>query len=122
MPAMLAARLTRVVPLLAVLAIIAVIVYLFVSWRSTPARAKEVLIKLFIVLNTALSAFFLLATLYALLEGNAFVTDFFLTCLVTTLLLLGITMLCRRNFLKHNPNYRWRLTGNAKKEKAKKRP
>lgn len=119
MPAMLAARLSRIVPLLAILAVIAIAIYVFVSWRSTPARAKEVLIKVFTVLNTALSAFFLLATFYAWLEGNTFVADFFITCMLTTLAILGITLLCRRAFLKHNPNYRWRITDNAE---TKRRP
>lgn len=119
MPAMLAARLSRIIPLLAVLAIIAIAIYAFVSWRSTPARAKEVLIKVFTVLNSGLSAFFLLATLYAWLEGNAFVADFFITCMVTTLVLLGITWLCRKSFLKKNPHYRWRLTDDAKTEKRR---
>ena len=42
MPAMLAARLYRVLPLLAILAIIGIVVYIFMSWRYTPARAKEI--------------------------------------------------------------------------------
>ena len=45
MPAMLAARLYRVLPLLAILAIIGIVVYIFMSWRYTPARAKEAVIK-----------------------------------------------------------------------------
>ena len=110
MPAFIAARLYRVLPLLVILAVIAVAVYLVVSWRTTPARAKEVLIKLFIVLNGGLSAFFGLAVIYAWIEGNTFVADFFITCLVTTLIVLGITYLCRWRFLKHNPHYRRRLT------------
>lgn len=121
MPAMLAARLSRIVPLLAILAIIAAAIYVFVSWRSTPARAKEVLIKVFVVLNAGLSAFFLPATLYAWLEGNAFVADFFITCLATTVVLLGVTLLCRRAFLKHNPNYRWRITDKAETKRRGRR-
>lgn len=117
MPAMFAAGLTRALPLLAVLAAIAIAIYVFVSWRSTPARAKEVLIKVFIVLNSALSAFFLFALLYAALEGNAFVGEFFAVCLVTTLAVLGVTLLCRHAFLKHNPNYRWRVTQHAEKRR-----
>lgn len=119
MPAMIAARLSRILPLLAVLAVIAVAVYVLVSWRSTPARAKEVLIRVFTVLNAGLSALFLLATLYAWLEGNAFVADFFITCMATTLVVLAITLACRRVFLKHNPNYRWRLTDNADRGKRR---
>ena len=117
MPAMIAARLYRIVPLLAILAIIGAIVYAFMSWRYTPARAKEALIKVFIVLNTALSVVFFLGVLYAWIEENAFVADFFFTCLATTLILLGITFICRRKFLKNNPNYRWRLTETAKKKR-----
>ena len=71
--------------------------------------------KIFIALNGGLSILFALATLYAWIESNAFVADFFITCLTTTLIMLGITFICRRNFLKHNPNYRWRLTDRAKK-------
>lgn len=119
MPAMLAARLYRVLPLLAILAIIGVVIYVFMSWRYTTARAKEAVIKAFIVLNGGLSVLFALGTLYAWLESNGFVADFFITCLATTLILLGITFICRHNFLKHNPNYRWRLTDHAKKEPRK---
>lgn len=115
MPAFILARLYRALPLIIILAIIAVAIYLFVSWRHTPNRAKEVLIKSFIVLNGALSAFFLLATLYAWIENNAFVADFFITCLVLTLITLGITFICRWRFLKNHPNYRWRLTRNKDK-------
>ena len=119
MPAMLAARLYRVLPLLAILAIIGIVVYVFMSWRYTPARAKEAVIKIFIALNGGLSILFALATLYAWIESNAFVADFFITCLATTLIMLGVTFICRRNFLKHNPNYRWRLTDHAKKAPRK---
>ena len=98
MPAMLAARLYRVLPLLAILAIIGIVVYIFMSWRYTPARAKEAVIKIFIALNGGLSILFALATLYAWIESNAFVADFFITCLATTLIMLGITFICRRNF------------------------
>ena len=119
MPAMLAARLYRVLPLLAILAIIGIVVYIFMSWRYTPARAKEAVIKIFIALIGGLSILFALATLYAWIESNAFVADFFITCLATTLIMLGITFICRRNFLKHNPNYRWRLTDRAKKAPRK---
>lgn len=117
MPALIAARLYRIVPLLVVLGLLAVIVYVVVAWRTTPNRAKEVLIKFFVVLNAALSGLFALATLYAWIEGNAFAADFFLTCLATTLVILGITWLCRWRFRKNHPNYRWKLTRGVKKEK-----
>lgn len=120
MPAFLIVRLYRIVPLLVILAVIAILIYLVVSWRHTPAKAKEILIRCFIVLNTALSAFFALATLYAWLENNSFVMDFFITLLGTTVVMLGITYLCRWKFLKNNPHYRWRPTGRATKGPRKK--
>ncbi len=120
MPAFIVVRLYRVLPLLVILAILAVIIYLVVSWRYTPAKAKEVLIRCFTVLSAALSVFFVLATLYAWLEGNSFVADFFITLLVATLVLLGVTYLCRWRFLKNHPNYRWKPTGRSAKRSRKK--
>ena len=117
MPAMIAARLYRALPLLVILAIIAVVVYVFMSWRYTTARAKEALIKVSLAGNTALTVLFALATLYAFVENNTFAADFFITCGVCTLAVLGITLLCRWRFLKNNPDYRWRLTAHAKKKR-----
>ena len=51
------ARLTRIIPLLLLLAFAAGVVYVVASWRYSPARAKEILIKAFTVLNVALAAF-----------------------------------------------------------------
>lgn len=64
------ARLTRIIPLLLLLAFVAGVVYVGAAWRYSPARAKEILIKAFTVLNVALAAFFGLASLYALSERN----------------------------------------------------
>ncbi len=41
MPAMLAARFYRVLPLLAILAIIGIVVYIFMSWRYTPGPRQR---------------------------------------------------------------------------------
>ncbi|MCQ5091345.1 MAG: hypothetical protein E6Y86_00090 [Slackia sp.] len=119
MPAMILARLYRILPLLVILAILALGIYAFVSWRYTPNRAKEVVIKLFVVLNAGLAAFFALATLYALLEGNAFVTDFFLTCALMMLVLLVATLGCRRRFLKNHPHYAWKRTDASAPERLR---
>ena len=113
MPAAIFARLYRMLPLLVILAVLAVIIYAFVSWRYTTNRAKEVVIKVFLVINGGLSIFFILASLYALLEDNGFVVEFFLTCAAMMLILLGITFYCRHRFLKHNPNYKWKKTKNG---------
>lgn len=100
------ARLTRIVPLLIALAVVAGIVYVIAAWRYSPARAKEILIKLFTGLNLVLAGFFGLASLYALSESNADVMDLTLSFMVTALVALGITQICRAVFLKHNPAYR----------------
>ena len=100
------ARLTRIIPLALLLAFIAGVVYVVASWRYSPARAKEILIKAFTVLNTVLAVFFGLASLYALSESNDAVMDLTLSFMVTALLALAITQNCRAVYLKHNPTYR----------------
>ena len=100
------ARLTRIIPLLLLLAFVAGVVYVVAAWRYSPARAKEILIKAFTVLNVALAAFFGLASLYALSERNGDVLDLTLSFMVTALVALGITRICRAVFLKNNPSYR----------------
>ena len=120
MPALIASRLYRILPLLIILGIVALIIYLIASWRYTPARAKEILITLFSWLNIGLSVFFLLACTYAALEGNWFVAEFFVWFLATTLILLAITYWCKRVFLKHNPNYQWKVNASTLKERITK--
>ena len=110
MPAFLLVRLYRMLPLIVVLGIVAVTVYLLVSWRHTPTHAKHALIKVFTILGIGLTGFFGVATLYALLDGNAFVAEFFLVCALFMAVLLGITLICRKVFLKRHPNFRWKLT------------
>ena len=100
------ARLSRIIPLLLVLAVVAGIVYLVATFKYSPSRAKEILIKMFTWLTGALSAFFLLATLYALFERNDAVFDLAASFLATTLIGLAITRICNAVFLKHHPDYR----------------
>ena len=112
------ARLTRIIPLLLLLAFVAGVVYVVAAWRYSPARAKEILIKAFTVLNVALTAFFGLASLYALSESNGDVLDLTLSFMVTALVALGITRICRAVFLKHNPSYRMK----PMKARSRRRP
>lgn len=100
------ARLSRIVPLIIVLALVAGVVYVVAMFLYSPTKAKEILIKLFTFLMSVLSAFFALASLYALLEGNIDVLELTASFLATTLIGLAVTLLCRRSFVKHNPNYR----------------
>ena len=100
------ARLYRIIPLVIVLAIIALAVYFVVSYRSSPNRAKEVLIKSFTWLTGIISGFFALASLYALLERNYFALDIMAGFLAVTLIALGIVLVCKAVFLKHHPQYR----------------
>ena len=114
MPAFILVRLYRMLPLVVVLALIAVAVYFFVSWRHTPTHAKHALIKVFTMLGIGLTGFFAAATIYAILDGNAFVAELFLIFAVFMAILLGITLLCRRAFLKKHPNFKWKLTPRTK--------
>ncbi len=100
------ARLSRIVPLLLVLAVVALIVYLVATYRYSPNRAKEILIKMFTAITGVLSAFFALASLYAWFEHNGAVLDLTASFLLTTLIALAVTRICRAVFLKHHPTYR----------------
>lgn len=107
------ARLYRIVPLLVVLAVIAAVVYLVVTFRFSSNRAKEVLIKVFTWLNIVLSALFLLATLYALVEANQAVAELTGSFLAVSLIALGVTRICNRVFIKNHPGYRHELNAEA---------
>lgn len=100
------ARLSRVIPMLLVLALVAAVVYVFVAYTKSPLRAKEVVIKMFLAITGVLSVFFGLFTLYSLFESNEGVFDLAVSFLLTALVGLGITLLCRWRFLKNHPNYR----------------
>lgn len=98
-------RLIQSLPLCIALAVLAVVVYLFVSWQKSPTRAKEVLIRLFLVLTGALSALFAFACVYAAIERNMAVLEFFGAFLVVAAVALLITLVCRARFNKNHPNY-----------------
>ncbi len=100
------ARLSRVVPMLVLLAALAGIVYLVVAYRHSPNRAKEILIRGFTAITGALSAFFLLACLYSWFERNEPVFDLAVSFLITALIGLVVTRVCRAVFLRHHPDYR----------------
>lgn len=100
------ARLSRIVPMLIVLAVVALVVYLVATYRYSPNRAKEILIKMFTVITGAISAFFGLASLYAWFEHNEPVFDLAFSFLLTGLVGLAVTRICRAVFLRHNPAYR----------------
>lgn len=100
------ARLSRIIPLLLILAVVAGIVYLVATFKYSPSRAKEILIKMFTWLTSVLSVFFLLVTLYALFESNGAVIELGASFLATTLIGLAITRVCNAVFLKHHPDYR----------------
>lgn len=100
------ARLFRTLPLLAVLAVVAAIIYVVVSWKHSPARAKEILIRAFTVITGVITGLFALASLYAWFEHNADVFDLFFTFFLAAALALVVTQVCRAVFLRHNPAYR----------------
>lgn len=107
------ARLSRSIPLLIALVLLAVIVYFVVSWRSSPTRAKEVLIRLFTVLCSVLSVFFVLASLYALVDSNQAVLELAASFALVSVLGLLITLICRWRFKKRHPHYRFAANAKA---------
>ena len=106
-------RLYRAIPLIIVLAVLALIVYAVVSYRSSPNRAKRLMIKIFTGLFIGLTVFFALVALYALFEHNEFVAELFASFGLVTLVGLGITTICRYRFKKHHPHYADDVTAEA---------
>lgn len=99
-------RLLQCWPLIVALIVLALVVYFVVAWAYSPTKAKEVLIKLFTVLTSVLSGFFIIASLYALLENNTTVLELTASFAVITLVALAITRVCRWRFVKNHPNYK----------------
>lgn len=99
------AGLTRSLPLLIALIVLALILYAVISYMRSPLKAKEVLIKVFTVLCAILSGFFLLASLYAAVDGNTAVLELALSCLGVGVIGLIITRICASVFKKHHPHY-----------------
>lgn len=106
MLALITTRIMRSLPLIIILLLLAVVVYLVVMYRSSPNRAKEVLIRMFTLIGIVLSAFFLLVCVYALAEHNDTAFDFALGFLVVSLTALAIARISRAVFIKHNPKYK----------------
>lgn len=100
------ARLTRIIPLLIVLAVVAAIVYLVATWRYSPNKAKEILIRVFTWFTGVLSGVFALMCLYTLLDGNLPVLELVASFLATSLIALGVTRICHAVFVHHHPNWK----------------
>lgn len=99
-------RLIQAWPLMVILGLLAVVVYFVVSWAKSPTRAKEVLIKLFTVLNAVLVVIFTLASLYAFFEHNMNVFELTASFDLIVIIALVITRICRWRFVKNHPNYK----------------
>ena len=100
------ARLSRIVPLLIVLAVVAAIVYIVAAWRYSPNAPRSCSSRCSRPSRACCRCFFLLACAYAWLEHNDAVFDLAFSFLLTTLIGLAVTRICRRVFLRHNPAYR----------------
>lgn len=108
------AGLTRSLPLVIALVVLAIVVYFIISWVKSPMKAKEILIKLFLILCSAISIFFVLASIYALVEDNTAVFELAASCAVVGVVGLMITLICRHFFIKHHPHYRFKRTADGK--------
>ena len=107
------ARLSRALPLLIALALLAVIIYFIVSWRSTPTRAKDVLIRVFMWLTSIISGVFILFSLYALLDSNTPAFELAASFAAVGLIGLAVTLICRWRFRKNHPHYKHRPNAKA---------
>ena len=108
------ARLRLLIPLLIVVAIIAVIIYLVVSWRRSPVRAKEVLILVFTWFCSFVAIFFGVVFHYALTESNGSVMELAGATAVLAIIGLIITRICKLVFNKNHPHYKDSPTVTAK--------
>ena len=99
-------RLARALPLVVALVVLAVLVYALVSWRTSPNRAKIVLIRLFLVLSGALCIFFLGAAGYAAIDSNPIAVELAFTFLVPPAIALVIVLVCRAVFYHNHPSYK----------------
>lgn len=99
------ARLSRSVPLIIALVALAIIIYLVVTYVHSKARAKEVLIRVFTVLCSAIAIFFALVSLYAIVDSNQPVLELAASFAGVGVVGLLITLICRYFFKKHNPHY-----------------
>ena len=98
-------RLYRLVPMLAVLLVTSIVIYVFVSMRSTRPQAKSAVLKFFTWSFVVTTVVFALATLYALLEKNTQVTELMGSFAIACLIFLVITRICYRVFISHYPNF-----------------
>ncbi len=112
-------RLMQCLPLVVVLIVLACLIYLVVAYTQSPNRAKEVLIKVFTVINSALSIALGLVCLYCFAEGNQGMLEFFGMFLAVALVALVITRICRVIFVHRHPNYEFKRTRARIKRKKK---
>ena len=110
----LTAGLSRSLPLIIALVVLAVVIYLVMSWWKTPTRAKEVMIKVFLVLCSAIAIAFLLISGYAVLDHNTPVLELALSCAAVGVVGLLITLVCRYVFRKNHPHYKYEPNAKAK--------
>ena len=99
-------RLARSLPLVVALLVLALVIYVVASWRTSPNRAKVILFRSFLVVCGAVVAFFVLAALYALIDGNIVAVELALTFMLPGLVGLVITLICRAVFYRNHPSYR----------------
>ena len=103
------ARLTRLLPIIIGIVLAALALYVFVSIRYTPVKAKEVLIKVFTVFFGVTTIFFILATIYAALDSTRpEAVELMLTFLLPFAFGLALTLVFRAIFLHNHPAYKLR--------------
>lgn len=99
-------RMIRLVPLVAILLFVGLIIYLVAQAKYSPNRAKQIVIKVFFWICIVLTAFFLLACLYAILDKNIAVLELFASFAAVPAFGLLIDLLCGFIFYKNHPEFK----------------
>ena len=102
-------RLARSLPLLIGMLVLAAAIYVVVAWRTSPNRAKAILIRWFLVISIAVCVFFAFAALYAAIDSNPTAVELALTFAVPGVIGLVVTLICRAVFLKNHPSYKLKV-------------
>ena len=99
-------RVFQMLPLYIIIAIVAFALYMYIAYRQSPNRAKEILIKIFSYAFSIISIILSLSCIYTILDKNTFAFEIAASMLLVSLVTLGIVGICRYIFLKNNPKYK----------------
>ena len=98
----------RLMPIEIIIGVIAVLAYFALSSFKDNSIAKEVLIKIVLFINSVLFVAFALVTLYSILDNHMAMIEISGCCAGICGVVATVAYICKRNFLKNRPGYRWK--------------